>query len=121
MLYLYVLAILSLGACSDNPTGPGSDLVGSWRLISGEVGFDLSEVDLTLKFYNSGSLKYLIDAKDGSVSIKADGNWALVGEKLVLTIRLPDETSSFSSKYSIRGEQLTLVNDDESVEVYRRL
>ena len=116
------LLVSVVGCGRDSPTGPGSDLVGTWIVISDSSDtFDLSLFDAKIKFSESGSFVGTIKSKDGSVGIEIEGTWSVVGDNLVLTTTIDGETDVNKGQYSINGRQLTIVYDNGgTVEVYRR-
>jgi uncharacterized protein (TIGR03066 family) len=115
------LVVSVVGCGGDSPTGPGSDLVGTWINISDSAdSFDLSLVDAMMEFSESGSLVATIRSKDGSLEINIEGTWSIVGDNLVLTNKIDGETEVSKGQYSINGRQMTIVYDNGTVEVYRR-
>ena len=66
-----------------------------------------------------GTFSISIEVEGFSVAI--GGGWNIVGGKLITTWTLAGETKSASESYAIRGNRLTLVNDeDDMVSVWER-
>ena len=60
-------------------------------------------------------------SRECDLTISLSGTWEIVGGKLVITIYAARETASTSDSYTIRGDRLTLVDDDDGfVEIWER-
>ena len=119
-----LLALASLVACSDDdsPTAaPGDDLVGTWRGVSStdpEVDTDLAQ-SIVVVYRSDGTLAVTVNILGLNVSV--DGTWEIVGDKLITVATLAGESLGGSESYTVRGDRLTLVDDETGyVEVWER-
>ena len=113
-----LIALLFIGCGDDDsPTAPGDELVGTWVFVSG-TGFE-SEAEgeaFAWVVRRDGTFSLFLGV-DGGLSIVIGGVWEIVGGKLITTW----ETLSASESYTIRGNRLTLVDDeDDAVSVWER-
>lgn len=55
------------------------------------------------------------------LNVSVDGTWEIVGDKLITLATLAGETLDGSESYTVRGDRLTLVDDETGyVEVWER-
>ena len=122
-----VLAALLFIGCGDDdsPTAsnPGDELVGTWVGVS-STGFE-SEAEeeafrtATLVVRRDGTFSLSLEVEGLSIAI--EGGWDIVGGKLITIWTLAGETETISESYTIRGNRLTLVDDEnDTVEVWER-
>ena len=99
-----VLAVLLFIGCGDDdsPTAsnPGDELVGTWRRRSGMQPW---------WFARDGTMSLSLEKVGLSIAI--EGEWELVGDKLVVISTVAGES------YTIRGDQLMLVDDESGPRV----
>ena len=114
---LAVVACAFVFGCSDDnsPTGPGEDLVGTWAGVSTtDPDPDDAFASLLITFRADGTLT--ISYKIESISISSEGTWEIVGGKLILGV-----TTIFSTvEFTVRGDRLTIIDEDGTVEIYER-
>ena len=119
-----LVALLFIGCGDgDSPTAPGDELVGTWVGVSGTEFESEAEEEAfrnaTLVVRRDGT--YSISLEVEGFSIATEGGWDIVGGKLITTWTIAGETESDSESYAIRGNRLTLVDDeDDTVEVWER-
>jgi len=117
-----LLALASVVACSDDdsPTAPGDDLIGTWRGVSTTDPESSEEIQRasTLVIRDDGTYRVSVDVVGVSISI--EGTWEIVGVKLIIVASAGGVTESTSNEYTIRGNRMTLVDDNGSVEVWER-
>jgi len=125
MRHLPILLFVFLVACGDNANpaaAPGDELTGTWVLVSGtEPGLTetIEQTTTTTHYRADGTLHQTIVMQGLEASI--EGTWSVVGGKLVTIWAAGGETYTISEAYTVRGDHLTLVNDeDQSVEIWER-
>ena len=115
---LAVVACAFVFGCSDDnsPTGPGEDLVGTWAGVSTTDTDDAvvaAFASLLITFRADGTLT--ISIKIESISISSEGTWEIVGGKLILGV-----TTISTVEFTVRGDRLTIIDEDGTVEIYER-
>ena len=118
---LLVLTIAGVLGCGDDdkspksPTEPTHELVGNWVGVSStnpEIT-DEAARSTTLVLRADGTQNTNIATGFGELTISLSGTWEIVGEKLVISIYAAGETVTTSDSYTIEGDRLTLVDDDD--------
>ena len=107
----------------DSPTAPGDELVGTWVGVSGTEFESEAEEEAfrntTMVVRRDGTWSQSLEVE--GVSIVIEGGWDIVGGKLITILTLAGETLSSSGSYTIRGNRLTVVDDeDDTVIVWER-
>ena len=122
-----VLVVLLFIGCGDDdsPTAsnPGDELVGTWVGVSStELESEAEEEafrNTTLVVRRDGTWSQSTEVE--GVSIAIEGVWEIVGGKLIVILTVAGETVTASGSYTIRGNRLTVVDDEnDTVEVWER-
>lgn len=116
MKYLAVAVVpILLLSCDSSPTSPGDELVGTWVLVSAT---DSDGIVMVLRA--DGTFRQSFEVE--GLEIAFTGSWEIVGDKLVTIFdAIAGEVQTFSEGYTIRGNRLTLVDDEDgSVEIWER-
>ena len=122
-----VLAVLLFIGCGDDdsPTAsnPGDELVGTWVGVSstefeseaGEEAFRKA----TVVVRRDGTMSLSLEVAGLSIAIEEE--WEIVGGKLIVISTVAGETETTSDSYTIRGNRLTLVDDESgTVEIWEK-
>ena len=121
-------AQLFIGGCGDDdsPTAsnPGDELVGTWVGVSSTEFESEAEEEAfrnaTVVVRRDGTTSLSLEVEEG-LSIAIEGEWEIVGGKLIVISTVAGETETTSESYTIRGNRLTLVDDESgTVEVWER-
>lgn len=112
-----ILSSIFLLSCDNSPTAPGDELVGTWVLVSA-TGSDAVGTVWVLRA--DGTFRQSIEVE--GIEIAVTGSWELVNDKLVTVFdAIGGEVRTASEGYTLRGDRLTLVDDDDgSVEIWER-
>ena len=107
----------------ESPTAPTHELVGTWVGVSStdpEVT-DEAARNFTLVLRDDGTQSTDIATGFGELTISLSGTWESVEGKLIISIYAAGETVTTSDSYTIEGDRLTLVDDDDGyVEIWER-
>ena len=117
-------ALLFIGGCGDDdsPTAsnPGDELVGTWVGVSSTEFEEEAFRNATVVVRRDGTMSLSLEVEEG-LSIAIEGEWEIVGGKLIVISTVAGETETTSESYTIRGNRLTLVDDESgTVEVWER-
>ena len=127
-LFLFVFLV----ACGDdtNPSAaPGDELTGTWVFVSETkpgATESIEQSTTTMHMHAEGTVRQTIVMQ--GLELSREGTWSVVGGKLISIFAVNrvarprnDETSTYSEAYTVRGDRLTLVDDeDQSIEVWER-
>ena len=122
-----VLAVLLFIGCGDDdsPTAsnPGDELVGTWVGVSSTEFESEAEEEAfrnaTVVVRRDGTMSLSFEV--AGLSIAIEGEWEIVGGKLIVISTVAGETETTSESYTIRDNRLTLVDDESgTVEVWER-
>jgi len=121
-LVLGLFVLLTVLGCSDDdksPTSPGDDLVGTWIGIS-TTDPDSEDFAGTMMVLE-GNGKFTVSQNFEGIGISVSGTWEIVGGKFVAVLTIGDESESISEAYTLRGNRLTFVDDEDGVvEIWER-
>ena len=85
------------------------------------MSLDAAARSTTLVFRADGTHNTELATGFGELTISLSGTWEIVGRKLIISIHAAGETVTTSDSYTIRGDRLTLVDDDDGfVEIWER-
>ena len=130
MLFLFVFLV----ACGDdtNPSAaPGDELTGTWVFVSETKPGATESIEQSppqmLHLHADRTVRQTVVVKQG-LELSREGTWSVVGGKLISIFAVNrvarprnGETSTYSEAYTVRGDRLTLVDDeDQSIEVWER-
>ena len=122
-----VLAALLFIGCGDDdsPTAsnPGDELVGTWVGVSSTESESEADEEAfrtaTLVVRRDGTMSLSLTFEGLSIAI--EGVWEIVEGKLIVIWTVAGETETTSSSYTIMGNRLTVVHDeDDTVDVWER-
>ena len=117
-----VLAALLFIGCGDDdsPTAPGDELVGTWVGVSStDEAEEEAFRNATLVVRRDGTMSLSVEV--AGLSIAIEGVWEIVEGKLISIVSFAGETETISESYTIRGNRLTLVDDESgTVEIWER-
>ena len=122
-----VLAALLFIGCGDDdsPTAsnPGDELVGTWVGVSSTESESEADEEAfraaTVVVRRDGTMSLSLEVEGFSIAI--EGVWEIVEGKLIVILTVAGETVTTSESYTIRGNRLTLVDDEnDTVEVWER-
>ena len=123
LIALITAGVLGCGDDDKSPTAPTHELVGTWVGVSStnpEIT-DEAARNYMLVLRTDGTQSTKIATGFADLTISLSGTWEIVGGKLVITIYAAGETVSTSDFYTIQGDRLTLVDDDDGlVEIWER-
>ena len=128
ILFLFVFLV----ACGDdtNPSAaPGDELTGTWVFVSETkpgATESIEQSPTTMHMHADGTVRQTIVMQ--GLEVPREGTWSVVGGKLISIYAVNrvarprnGETSTYSEAYTVRGDRLTLVDDeDQSIEVWER-
>ena len=110
-----IFSILLL-SCDRSPTSPGDELVGTWVLVSAT---DSGGIGTVMVLRADGTFRQSFEVE--GLELAVTGSWEIVDDKLVTVFGVGGEIETFSEGYTIRGNRLTLVDDEDgSVEIWER-
>ena len=122
-----VLAALLFIGCGDDdsPTAsnPDDELVGTWVGVSSTESESEADEEAfraaTVVVRRDGTMSLSLTFE--GISIAIEGVWEIVEGKLIVILTVAGETVTTSESYTIRGNRLTLVDDEnDTVEVWER-
>ncbi len=123
LLVLTIAGVLGCGDDDKSPTAPTHELVGTWVGVSStnpEIT-DGAARNITLVLRADGTQNTNFATGFGELTISLSGTWEIVEGKLVIAIHAAGETITTSDSYTIQGDRLTLVDDDDGVvEIWER-
>jgi hypothetical protein len=118
--------LLVVTGCGNDPTGPGDPLVGRWTMISSSDSDTrdlLSEgAVVTMTIHGNGTMElgFSFEIDGSSVEINGTGTWAVFDNEFVYTATLAGETKTYRERFSVRGDILTMTDEDDFVTTYRK-
>ena len=119
MLSAVILATLVGCGDDDSPTAPGDELVGTWISVSTTDAdqSDFSGVLMTIRADGTLTQSFTVEG----ITVTVEGTWEIVGGKLISVFTGGGETEQFTESYTLRGDRLTLVDDEDgTVEIWER-
>ena len=117
-LTIAIISSVFLLSCDDSPTAPGDDLVGTWVMVKAAYGNTGVGAILVLRADRTFSLSAEVE---GFGSIEETGSWEIVAGEIVLVFTINGlPMRSQQQGYTLRGDRLTVLNEDGSVEVWER-
>ena len=119
MLSAVLLATLVGCGDDDSPTAPGDELVGTWISVSTTDAdqSDFSGVLMTIRADGTLTQSFTVEG----ITVTVEGTWEIVGGKLISVFTGGGETEQFTESYTLRGDRLTLVDDEDgTVEIWER-
>lgn len=123
--YVYLtIAALWIGCGDDEmPTGPGDELVGTWKFIYSDVAEEQAAIaasETMRTFVCGGHFEQSISGEGRPLILT--GTWSVTEGYLVSTFTFGDTTVSVKEDYSIRSDTLILVDRAQgSVEKWLQL
>ena len=116
-LTIAIISSVFLLSCGDSPTAPGDDLVGTWVMVKSA---DRNLVEAVMVFRADGTFRVSMEV-EGFGSMEETGLWEIVADKIALTFNgFLAGNRNMSQGYTLRGDRLTFLYEDGSVEVWER-